>query len=154
MPSTTGNIQSARILMVEDEVDLRRLNREVLMEAGYQVDAAEDGAVAWSALQLFDYDLLLTDNHMPKLTGVELIKKLRSEAMTLPVILVSGAMPTEEIRRQPWLKIQALLAKPYTIGELLKTVKEVLRWPDGIRAPAAVPHQCLGQPRATGLRLR
>ena len=56
---------------------IRRLNAEMLFHSGYQVDAAEDGQAAWAALQLHNYDLVVTDNNMPKMTGVELIKKLQ-----------------------------------------------------------------------------
>ena len=67
-----------RILVVEDEGDLRQLNAEVLLDAGYQVDGAEDGAAAWAALQIHHYDLLLTDQFLPKLSGVELLKKIHT----------------------------------------------------------------------------
>jgi DNA-binding response OmpR family regulator len=115
-----------RILVVEDDADIRQLNTEVLMESGYQVDAAEDGVAAWQALNTKRYDLMITDNSMPIVTGLELIKKLRAEDMTLPVILMSGTMPTEELEQHPWLQIQATLLKPYTLAELFRTVKEVL----------------------------
>jgi DNA-binding response OmpR family regulator len=137
-----------RILVVEDDVDIRRLNAEVLMESGYKVDAAEDGAVAWAALQLFDYDLLITDNNMPTVTGVELIKKLRSEDMMLPVILMSGTMPIEELNLHPWLQIQATLLKPYSLAELLTTVMEVLRVPADVRAQTALPQNWQNLPPA------
>jgi CheY-like chemotaxis protein len=115
-----------RILVVEDDPDIRQLNTEVLAESGYHVDAAEDGVAAWQALNAKRYDLLITDNHMPMVTGLELIKKLRAEDMKLPVILVSGSTPPEELEKHPWLQIQATLLKPYTLAELFKTVKEVL----------------------------
>jgi len=115
-----------RILVVEDDAQIRRLNTEVLMESGFQVDAAEDGVAAWQALNTSRYDLMITDNNMPIVTGLELIKKLRSEDNMLPVILVSGTMPTEELAQHPWLQIQATLLKPYTIPELFQTVKAVL----------------------------
>jgi two-component system OmpR family response regulator len=115
-----------RILVVEDDADIRSLNTESLTESGYCVDAAENGAAAWQALNAKHYDLLITDNHMPVVTGLELIKKLRAEEMTLPVILMSGTLPTEELEQHPWLQIQATLLKPYTLAELFKTVKEVL----------------------------
>src|SRR5664279_4806418 len=60
-----------RILVVDDEPLLRRLNTEVLVDAGYRVDTAEDGAVAWDTLQLNSYDLLITDNEMPNVSGVD-----------------------------------------------------------------------------------
>lgn len=116
-----------RILVVEDDEDIRRLNTEVLIRHGYQVDAAEDGAVAWDALQLNRYDLIVTDNSMPKVTGVELLEKLHAAQMELPVIMATGSSPKVKFTRQPWLRPAAMVLKPYTIDELLMTVMEVLR---------------------------
>jgi CheY-like chemotaxis protein len=115
-----------RILVVDDDGDIRHLNTEVLVGSGYQVDAAADGDLAWKILQLNSYDLLLTDHDMPKVTGVELLKKLRAARMTLPVILASGTIPMQELSRNPWLQIDATLLKPYTPGELLAAVRKVL----------------------------
>lgn len=116
-----------RILVVEDDYDIRRLNTEVLMLHGYHVDAAEDGAAAWAALQQEGYDLLITDHDMPRVTGVELLKKLHGARMDLPVIMATGAFPESEFTRYPWLQPAATLLKPYTLDELLNTVREVLR---------------------------
>ena len=55
---------------------------------------------------------------MPRVTGLELIKKLRSEDMTLSVILASGTALTEELDRYPWLQLDAVLPKPFSIEEL------------------------------------
>jgi DNA-binding response OmpR family regulator len=90
------------------------------------VDAAEDGAVAWDALQLNSYDLLVTDDTMCRLTGIGLVKKLHAARMALPIILVSRAMPTEELNRHPGLQIDASLLKPFTTFDLLRTVRQVL----------------------------
>ena len=65
---------------------------------------------------------------MPKVTGIEMIKMLRTQDPTLPVILASGLIPKEELARHPWLEISAILPKPFTASELLRTVKEVLTW--------------------------
>jgi DNA-binding response OmpR family regulator len=126
-----------RILVVDDDDDIRRLNTEVLAGSGYKVDAAADGAVAWDTLQLNSYDLLLTDHDMPKVTGVELLIKLRAACMALPVILISGTISTETLKRYPWLQIDATLLKPYTPDELLATVRKVLYATDGIAGQAA-----------------
>src|ERR1039457_2276323 len=104
-----------RILVVEDDRDLRQINAMVLFHSGYHVDTAEDGASGWRALNAKRYDVLITDNNMPGVTGLELIKKLRSEEMTLPVILASGTVPTEELNRHPWLQLDAVLLKPYSV---------------------------------------
>ena len=120
-----------RILVVEDDRDIRQINAMVLHRAGYYVDTAEDGASGWSALKAGRYDVLITDNNMPRVTGLELIKKLRSEEIQLSVILASGTAPTEELNRHPWLQLDAVLIKPYTADAILDTVKKVLRKTDG-----------------------
>jgi DNA-binding response OmpR family regulator len=116
-----------RILVVEDDDDIRRLNAEVLINFGYQVDAAENGSVAWDNLQNKNYDLVVTDNDMPKVSGVELLKKLHAARMALPVIMATGKLPKDEFTRQPWLHPAAMLLKPYTSVEFLEKVQEVLR---------------------------
>ena len=64
-----------RILVVEDDISICQLNTAALKHSGYEVDAAEDGAAAWEGLNADGYNLLITDNSMPKVTGVELLKK-------------------------------------------------------------------------------
>ena len=116
-----------RILVAEDDIFFRRFNTKVLVGSGYEVDAAADGAAAWRALNADSFDLLITDNSMPKLTGVELLRKLRGARMALPVIMATGALPKEEFARDPWLRPAATLLKPYTGEQMLNTVKKVLR---------------------------
>jgi CheY-like chemotaxis protein len=119
-----------RILVVEDNADNRRRNTEVLAQFGYHVDTATDGAAAWDALQAENYHLVVTDNNMPKVTGVELIKKLHAARMALPVIMATSAMPNEDFTRCPWLLPAAVLLKPYSLHELVGTVQAVLRASD------------------------
>jgi CheY-like chemotaxis protein len=112
--------------VVDDELTVRQLHARILLDAGYHVDAAEDGAAAWDTLQTKSYDLLITDNAMPKVSGIELIAKVRSAGMALPVIMATGAVPHEEFTRQPRLRPAATLVKPYTFAEFLGTVQSVL----------------------------
>jgi two-component system, sensor histidine kinase and response regulator len=115
-----------RILFVDDEPLIRQLHKELLSDVGYAVELAEDGAVAWDALQRQNYDLLITDNDMPKLTGIELLKKLHAARVYVPTIMVSGTMPTEELKQHQWSLVEATLNKPYAIGDLLSAVKNIL----------------------------
>ena len=115
-----------RILVVEDEPDIRQLDAEVLRQSGFLVDTAENGIAALHSIKTEHYDLLIVEDEMALVTGLELVKKLRLEQMMVPVIMVLGSMPTTELGRNPWPQIQAILLKPYTIAELFKTVKEVL----------------------------
>lgn len=111
-----------RILLVDDEKFVRQLYAEVLTSAGYLVDTAEDGAVGWQKLQGENYDLVLTDNHMPKVSGVELINKLHAAKMTLPVILATATPPVDMAE----LQLAALLEKPFGLEDLLQAVEEAL----------------------------
>jgi DNA-binding response OmpR family regulator len=116
-----------RILVVDDESAVRSLITAILAGSGYQVDTAEDGAVAWEALQAISYDLLITDHNMPKKTGVELVKSLRSARMALPVVMVAGSLPMEELAQNPSLELAATILKPFGLDELLDTVTTVLQ---------------------------
>jgi DNA-binding response OmpR family regulator len=143
-----------RILVAEDDGDIRRLNTEILTHSGYLVDAAEDGDAAWNSLQVNSYDLLVTDNEMPKVSGVELIKMLHADKIALPVIMATGRLPMEEFTRQPWLTPAATLLKPYTVDELLITVKVVLRAIKAASPPDEPTRTWENQPPADGwLRL-
>jgi CheY-like chemotaxis protein len=122
-PEQSKGHSHLRILVVDDEKQIRQLNSSVLILSGYPVDTAEDGGVAWEALQAGRYGLLITDNQMPKITGVDLVKKCRGARMSLPVILASGAAPADAES----LEIAAILLKPFTGAQLVKTVKEVLQ---------------------------
>jgi CheY-like chemotaxis protein len=115
-----------RILVVEDEHDLRQSTAEVLIDAGYQVDVAENGGDAWRDLQLSKYDLLITDQFMPKVSGVELLKKIHAARMTLPVIMATGYLPTWEFAARTFLQPVKMLLKPYSFEKLLDMVKNVL----------------------------
>ena len=141
---------SNHILLVDDDIDIRLLGTDLLFHSGYQVDTAEDGESGWEALQAKNYDLLITDNKMPKVSGLELVKKLRSAHMALPVILASGAMP-EELNRLPWLQLAATLWKPFTPDELLGTVKKVLRATDSAGEQIAPLPLWRSQPLADAL---
>jgi two-component system OmpR family response regulator len=131
LPRTARPGACRRILVVEDDVDIRRLNTEFLTQAGYRVDAAEDGAAAWETLQRASYDLVVTDNDMPNMTGVELLKMLRTSKTALPVIMASGVWPAEEFDRDLHIRPDVFLLKPYSFGDLLGAVRKVLHGASG-----------------------
>lgn len=122
------------ILLVDDDKDARQLSLEVLTDAGYLVEDVRDGAAGWKALQINNYDLVVTDNKMPKLTGIEMIEKLRSAHMAIPVILATGELPVHELARKPWLKPDAMLQRPFTNDQLLEAIRIVLGTDDGNRS--------------------
>ena len=120
---------SRRILVVDDDKDNRQLSVDVLAGSGYDVEAVQDGAACWEIVQTRSYDLIITDNRMPRMTGMEVIEKLRSAGMAIPVIMATGCLPTYELARKPWLKPDVLLEKPISTDDLLEAVKKVLPAP-------------------------
>jgi two-component system, cell cycle sensor histidine kinase and response regulator CckA len=123
-----------RILVVDDDISIRQLSTEMLIRSGYEVDAAADGAAGWKALQGKPYDLLITDNFMPKVTGIEMVKKLHAAGMKLPVIMATAMLPQEEFVLHPWLQAVTTLLKPFRAVELLAAVQKILAAGDGVRA--------------------
>jgi PAS domain S-box-containing protein len=120
-----------RVLVVDDDSDARQLSLEVLAGSGYEVEGVKDGAAGWEALQAKSYDLIITDNKMPRMTGLELIEKLRSARMAVPVIMATAYAPTHEFDCKPWLKPDATLPRPFSNEDLLEAVRRVLRKDDG-----------------------
>jgi DNA-binding response OmpR family regulator len=142
-----------RILVVDDDTGIRQLGTEVLNRNGYQVDAVEDHTAGWKALQTRNYDLLITDLDMPRLSGLKLVKRLRDARLALPVILASGTMTPQELNRNPWFHLSGALLKPVSPDQLLQTVQAVLRALDTAREQIAPPPNRPSQPSADGLRL-
>ena len=118
---------SPRILVVDDEKEIRHFNTSALRRSGYEVDAVEDGAAAWDILQRNCYRLLITDFQMPKVNGVELLKKVRAARMALPVIIATATPLAVESAINPGLVPNAVLLKPYTFQKFMGTVETVLR---------------------------
>lgn len=112
--------------MVEDDAVIRSLNTEDLKNHGYLVDPVEDAATGWDKLQVNSYDLLITDQHWPKLSGVELLKKIHDARMTLPVIMVTEILPEREFALHPWIQPASMLLTPYTSKKFLGMVKNAL----------------------------
>ena len=115
-----------RILIVDDEDNDRDLNSRLLIRAGYEVVGAVDGDAAWEAIQTQYFDLMITDNSMPKVTGIELVNKLHAAGNKLEIIFLTGEFPYDQFKRYPWLKTMVILTKPLTNSEILSVVGKKL----------------------------
>jgi len=80
-----------KVLVVDDSMTVRAMEKKLLQNKGYAVDIAVDGAEGWNAVRMDCYDLVITDIDMPRMSGIELIRKMREYEATknLPVIVVS-----------------------------------------------------------------
>ncbi|WP_346829341.1 hybrid sensor histidine kinase/response regulator [Pseudomonas abietaniphila] len=90
-----------RVLVVDDSLTVRELERKLLLGRGYEVAVAVDGMDGWNALRAEDFDLLITDIDMPRMDGIELVTLLRrdSRLQSLPVMVVSYKDREEDRRR-------------------------------------------------------
>lgn len=116
----------ARILYVDDDEGLRGLGRQVLGRQGYEVDTAANGWEALAALDKGHYHLLITDDNMPELTGLELTRKMWEAGLSLPILLTSGVCTAAQIPADVRPAITALLPKPFVVTELIATVSHIL----------------------------
>ena len=109
-----------RVLVVDDEEAVRGLIKAFLHRLGHVVDTAASGAIALQMLEASDYDLLITDLHMPGMNGDVLTREVHCRKPTIPVILVTGARP--ELIPSDFAHV---LAKPFTIGQLRDLAEKV-----------------------------
>ena len=117
------------ILVIEDEEAQRLILQHNLEEAGYEVICAENGEIGWELIEDYRPDLIVLDWMMPKLSGIELCRQIKSSAKTknTPIIMLSAR--SEEVDRIRGLEIGAddYVSKPYSIKELLARIKGQLR---------------------------
>ncbi len=119
----------ARILVVDDNADLREVLRRALERAGHEVVLAIDGARGALAWRESGADLALVDIHMPDMDGIELLVQLRVLAPTMPVVMMSGGDQTQRLdllQDTTLLGAAGVLAKPFTLDELFGVVARVL----------------------------
>ncbi len=135
-----------RILIVDDEPNVRLVFRTALESTGREIAAAEDGEAALTLLAATRVDLVLLDLQMPRLGGMEVLERLRASGDSVPVIIVTahGSVPDAVAA----IKLGAIdfLAKPLTPDALRRAVAEVLdREPARSPAPPAAGRST-GQP--------
>jgi len=119
------------VLVVEDSVITRDLERSILEAADYEVDVAKDGADALNKLAQGRYQLVLTDISMPVMDGIEMIREMRKDARLseIPVIVVSSQESEDDVRRGLEAGATAYLGKKtFDQTDLLDTVERLIGW--------------------------
>ena len=119
-------IHSAKILLADDEPAIRRAASMALSRAGYNVTTAADGHAAWKALEMETFDLLITDNRMPRLTGQELVLTARQHGLDLPIIVAASQLEFFLDTDSEWFQDVQLLQKPFGLVELMDAVERIL----------------------------
>jgi DNA-binding response OmpR family regulator len=132
---------SERVLIVEDEPNVRLVFRTALESPGYEIATSEDGEAAMKALRTFPADVVLLDLQMPNLDGMGFLKRLRAEGNNVPVVIVTAHGNVPDAVAAMRLGAFDFLAKPLTPDALRNVVTDVLgrasRPPEPARARAA-----------------
>lgn len=115
-----------KILVVEDEIQIRELLVEFLREEGYEVHEAEDGLKGYSKFKEGNYNLLIIDWMMPKLDGYGLCNLIREES-NVPIIFLTALNSEEDQIKAFDAKIDDFISKPFSFNILIRRVKSILR---------------------------
>ena len=123
----------ARVLVIDDNTDLRELIGTALVQAGYEVTLAGDGSKGVQAQRSHAADLAITDIFMPDKDGIETILQFKKEFPATPIIAMSGGTKyatrgsgVDYLSTARKFGADRLLHKPFDINELLEAVREVL----------------------------
>ncbi len=115
----------AKILVVDDENNLRMVVQKEMSRQGHEVATASDGEAAWELLERQDFDVLLCDINMPRLDGISLLRRLREKSQNPPeVIMLTGQATVESAIEAMKLGAYDYLTKPYRITELSALVTQ------------------------------
>jgi len=120
----------ARILVIDDNADVRAVVADILVSAGHEVEVAEDGGGGIAIQRESPVDLVITDILMPEKEGIETIRDLKEEYPELKIIAMSGAgarlKGTSHLSAAKELGAHAVLRKPFTPDALLDVVEDAL----------------------------
>ncbi|MBK7034592.1 MAG: sigma-54-dependent Fis family transcriptional regulator [Ignavibacteria bacterium] len=109
----------AKLLVVDDEKNLRLVVQKEMARQGHEVECADDGEAAWELLEAQDFDVVLCDINMPRLDGLGLLRRTRERSQHPPeVIMLTGQATVESAIEAMKLGAYDYLTKPYRIGEL------------------------------------
>ncbi len=117
-----------RIALIDDEINIAAAIQSILINLGYRVTAFTDSLQALSAIQSSpdEFDLIITDYTMPGLTGLDVVKKLRSAGILIPVILTSGFLGKNIEESAKEAGISQLLYKPANTYQLANSIRKAL----------------------------
>jgi excisionase family DNA binding protein len=134
--SAKGSLERPRVLVVDDEQQIRDLVAKTLSTADYDVDTAPDGPSAIDRLKNTAYDLLITDLKMPGMDGLSVIREARQRSAELPIIIITGFSTEASAIEAINLGVCGYLTKPFRMPRVLAVAARALGEP----APGAGAH--------------
>ena len=126
LPSRKG-IAACRILLVEDDFEMRRLLTDELLDEGYQISEAVDGEDAVSKLAQEEFDLVITDLVMPRLSGLDLLTKMKKTCPSVPVILITAFGDWSSLTQAYEKGAIDYICKPFKMKDLKDAIQKALK---------------------------
>ncbi len=124
----SGIVQSSpRILIVDDEADIRIELAEYLEYEGYHVNAMGDGLKALEKFEAASADLVIADIKMPKLDGHEFLRRLRALDPRVPVIVITGHYSVTDLKKVTELEVTDIIKKPFRLEEISQKLSRLLK---------------------------
>jgi DNA-binding response OmpR family regulator len=111
-----------RILIVDDNEDLRKVLRKFFESEGFEVFEAADGAIALEIARVVQFEVVLTDLKMPSLDGIEVLKELRQICSETAVFVLTGYPSTESIVEAMGLGCDGYASKPISMKRLMEVI--------------------------------
>jgi DNA-binding NtrC family response regulator len=116
-----------RLLIVDDEDDLRDLLSQVLTKTGYDIATASDGEKAIELLYANTFDVVLLDIQMPKLNGIEVLKYISQHTPHTKVIMITGYADLKNAMEAREYGARDFISKPYKLDDVISTIDHVLK---------------------------
>jgi two-component system, chemotaxis family, chemotaxis protein CheY len=120
--------KNLRILVVDDFSTMRKIIKNILRQLGFNnVVEADDGTTAWETLNRDNIDFIISDWNMPQMTGIELLRKVRSseEYATTPFLMVTAEAQQENIIEAVQAKVSNYIVKPFTPETLGQKIDKI-----------------------------
>ncbi len=111
-----------QILYVDDEQNLRHLVKEQLSAEGYVVETADDGDTAIDMIKKHEYDLVLLDIRMPRVSGLEVLKYIRAQKLHCRVLMLTAVDDLSVALESVKIGANDYLTKPYEVNALLSSI--------------------------------
>jgi two-component system chemotaxis response regulator CheY len=120
---------SKKVLIVDDFSTMRRILKNILKQIGFtNISEADDGTTAWEELQKNSFDLIICDWNMPKMSGIELLKKVRADDTykDIPFLMVTAEAQKQNVIEAVQAGVSNYVVKPFTAESISEKLEKII----------------------------
>jgi len=120
-------LSQSKILIVDDQMGIRLLLKEILKNEGYEIEEATTGKEAIDQISVNSFDLMILDYKLPIMDGTEVLEKLEKDNVEIPAIVMSGLVENIASEAMKSKLVKSVIAKPFNINEFVEKVHDIVR---------------------------